>query len=380
MDHVFRCPICGNQDTKYIGMRNHQPYCRRCLSFQGNNAHYRQYEKVNIKSEIDYELTTNQAKIAQKVVDNFLSKKNTLIYAVTGAGKTELVFSVITEALHQGLQVGFTIPRKDVVIELAQRLKSAFPTVDMAVVYGGHTEKIEGQIIILTTHQLYRYPQYFDLLIFDEIDAFPYVDNDLLITMFKRSVRGNYVLMSATPSRQEINEFQHSQTLLTLFERFHHQPLPVPQIIFRLFGSQYIYLIRKCRAWKRTNKPFLIFVPTIAQTKILFSLINIFVKNGNYVHSKKESREAIIENFKKQKLSYLVTTSVLERGITIANLQVLIFDAQHPLYTPKTLIQISGRVGRKLDAPEGEVIFLANEITHEMETAISDIRNKNTFL
>lgn len=173
MNDNFCCPKCGNQDSKYIGFRNGQAYCRRCLSFQGSEAAQRFYPKRNIKPLINYELTSNQSIISQKVVENFKANSNTLIYAVTGAGKTELVFAVIVEALNQGLQVGFTIPRKDVVIELSERLKSAFPTIEIAVVYGGHVDNLEGQIVILTTHQLYRYPHYFDLLIFDEIDAFP---------------------------------------------------------------------------------------------------------------------------------------------------------------------------------------------------------------
>ena len=46
----------------------------------------------------------------------------------------------------------------------------------------------------------------------------------------------------------------------------------------------------------------------------------------------------------------LRSTSVLERGVTIKNLQVIVFNAEHELYDEKSLIQISGRVGRKIDA------------------------------
>ena len=56
----------------------------------------------------------------------------------------------------------------------------------------------------------------------DEIDAFPYKDNPLLIEMFKRSVNGNYILMSATPSRSVLEEFsKKDHDILTLFTRYH---------------------------------------------------------------------------------------------------------------------------------------------------------------
>lgn len=338
------------------------------------------YPIREITPRINYRLTDKQTEIASKVLKNYLDGKNTLIYAVTGAGKTELVYEVIAHVLSQGLMVGFVIPRKDVVIELASRLKRAFPSVDTAVVYGGHTNKIEGQLIILTSHQLYRYPDFFDLLIFDEIDAFPYVDNALLEKMFVQSVHGHYVLMSATPSRKEIKTFQEKGTLLTLFERFHRHPLPVPKIAIYFWGVEYIYLIKKCHQWNKENKPFLVFVPIISQAKTIFQILNLFIKNGEYVHSQRENRDDLIANFKKRKISFLVTTSVLERGVTIENLQIIIFNAHHPLFTSKVLIQMSGRVGRKFNYPNGEIIFLAARKTKEMQEAIDDINRKNQTL
>jgi competence protein ComFA len=68
---------------------------------------------------------------------------------------------------------------------------------------------------------------------------------------------------------------------------------------------------------------------------------------------------------------------VLERGVTIKNLQVVVFKADHALYTSHALIQIAGRVGRKKDAPTGEVVFIADNQTKEMEEAISEIKRAN---
>ena len=50
------------------------------------------------------------------------------------------------------------------------------------------------------------------------------------------------------------------------------------------------------------------------------------------------------------------------------------------MYDSQTLIQISGRVGRKIDAPEGEVIFLVNKETEAIKDAISTIKRKNKSL
>ena len=108
--------------------------------------------------------------------------------------------------------------------------------------------------------------------------------------------------------------------------------------------------------------------------------IKIFVKNGTFVHSKCKDRSKKINSFKKGELDYLVTTAVLERGVTFKDLQVIIYDADNELYNSQTLIQIAGRVGRKIDAPEGEVIFLVNKTTSEINEAISTIKSKNRHL
>lgn len=202
MEDIFVCPLCGNQDKKYIGYLNNKPYCRRCIQFVGEN--YDQSldkEVIDAKTFINYELSKEQKEISSKVLESFINKKNTLIYAVCGSGKTELVFKVIEYSLKNHLKVGFAIPRKDVVIELKDRLSQVFKNNKVISIYGGNTKDLNGDITVLTTHQLYRFDKVFDLLILDEIDAFPYKDNIVLENIFKRSVKGNYILMSATPSK-----------------------------------------------------------------------------------------------------------------------------------------------------------------------------------
>jgi competence protein ComFA len=71
----------------------------------------------------------------------------------------------------------------------------------------------------------------------------------------------------------------------------------------------------------------------------------------------------------------------LERGVTIRDLQVIVAKAdEKKIYTSSTLIQISGRAGRKADAPDGEVTFLIEKETEEIHDAIKEIQFCNTFL
>ena len=374
----FICPICGNADPKYIGNKNGQPYCRKCISFKGDKAALKEMKKGTITFNLKYKLSKEQQEISKKVVENYRNGINTLINAVCGSGKTELVYGVIAHALTTGQQVGFAVPRKDVAQELFLRIKDVFTSNKVVLVCGGHHEDLEGDIVVLTTHQLYRYENYFGLLILDEIDAFPYQGNEVLDAMFHRAVKKNYVMMSATPSKEVLQHFsQQNFDILQLNKRYHGHKLPEPKFIKKLGLSMRLELIKLLNQFEKENKPVFVFVPTIQLAEYLFEKIKDNAPGGNFVHSKCVDRAQRIKDFRDHKYSYLITTAVLERGVTVKDLQVIIYEADHHLYDESTLVQISGRVGRKYDAPEGEVIFLGFKETLAIKNAIQQIRTKN---
>ena len=381
MGTSFVCPRCGNSDPRFLGHKNGEVYCRKCISFRGEEALEKKASPKNVVLSLDYRLSKEQEALSKQIIENYDKGIDTLVYAVCGSGKTEISYGIIARSMARGLRVGFALPRRDVVIELFFRLKNAFPNNKIVAVYGGKTSRLEGDCIILTTHQLYRYPNYFDLLVMDEIDAFPFKGNDVLIAMYKRSLKGHCVMMSATPSEAVIKEFQgEGHAILELRTRFHKHPIPVPKTITVPSIFQLLFVIRRLRVYGKEGKPCLIFVPTVEDAELLFQKLSMFVKGGDYVSSKRRMREAIISKFKKGGYSYLVTTAVLERGVTVKGVQVIVYGADDPIYDSAALIQIAGRVGRKKGAEDGDVFFLAKEESKSMRKAIKEIRFCNTFL
>ena len=376
----YRCPICGNTNPIYIGYFKNTPYCRRCLKFIAKQ----EVENIIFNNEtvlnLNYELTQKQEAISNQIIDNFKAKRNTLIHAVCGAGKTELTFKLIEYCLKNNLKVGFSIPRKDVVIELYNRLKDVFINSKVICLYGGNTNDLEGELTVLTTHQLYRYKKYFDLLILDEIDAFPFKNNQVLHSFLNRSLKGNLLLMTATITDNEKETFRNNKfEIIELYQRFHGYKMPVPKIVLKTGIFKLLYLLKKVKEFVDNKKPLLIFVGYIKDSINLFTFINIFVKGGAYLNSKVEKRENIINEFKRGELKYIVTTSVLERGVTLSNLQVIVYDSYKNVFDSQTLIQTSGRVGRKKEFPNGEIIFLSYKKTKEMENAIKTIIEENNI-
>lgn len=374
----FHCPRCGNSDGRLVGYRNGVPYCRVCLSFAGRDATKERAVTPGIELKLDYPLSPKQSECAQKTLSYIQRGKDVLIHAVTGAGKTELVYPSMAYVLEKRGRVGFATPRKDVVIDLLPRIQEAFPKAECLAVYGEHTALLEGDIVVLTSHQLYRYPDYFDLLVFDEIDAFPYRGNPQLKHFFRRSVHGRAILLSATPSREDIAEMrQKGGEVVELYERYHGGKLPVPEIQIAHSLLLKGLCAKALKEFLDQGKPVFVFVPTIAEGKKLFAFLNPLFEGGAFVSSKAAERKVEIDRFKKGKRRYLVTTSILERGVTVKNLQVIVYDSANDIYDAKALVQIAGRAGRKIDCRDGKVLFLADERSKAMQEAIDEIRTYN---
>jgi len=381
MENLFICPICGNSSKKYVGYRNGKPYCRKCISFKGEPAKYYVAKPSSSRIYLSYDLSVEQQAISNALIENYKKGKNSFVNAVCGSGKTEIVLGLISYAIQCGEKVGFAVPRRDVAIELYDRFVSIFRDNKIALVYGNHHDVLSGNLVCLTTHQLYRYEHYFNLLIMDEIDAFPYKGNDVLKSYFKRSLKGNYVLMSATVSptlKKEI--IRDGCIVLELLTRFHKHPLPVPEAVEANSLILYYKLIKQLYLFTKNNKPVFVFCPTIEICETTYKIVKIFIKNGMCIHSKKYDRETILNKFRNGDYKFLITTAVLERGITVKDLQVIVLFADHKIYDCYSLIQIAGRVGRKKEFPEGRVIFLARKVNRQILQCIDEINRANSSL
>lgn len=379
--NAYTCPRCLNNDPFKIGLRNGLPYCRACIQFQQEPWQPQTRHPIAVRIQLGYHLTEAQQNISKGLIDCYRNNQSAMVDAVTGSGKTEIVFGLIQIALAEGKRIGFVIPRKDVVIELIPRFKAVFPTINVVGVFGGSSSNLEGDLVILTTHQMYRYEQYFDVLIFDEVDAFPYAGDPVLKAMVKRATKGIIIYLSATFTRDELNQFKNDGgKVFQLFKRFHGFPIPSLHYKIHPFFIKWFTIIELLYQMNKEAKPVFIFVPTITIGQLLYRWLNIFIKDVSLVYSSIEERESIVADFKNKKSGVLITTSILERGITMVGLQVIIFMADHPLYSTSTLIQMAGRVGRKKMDPQGKVIILVNKVTSDIKAAQEKITLANAYL
>lgn len=313
-----------------------------------------------------------------------------LIWAVTGAGKTEMTFPLVDYMIQQQGRVLIATPRRDVVLELAPRISRAFPAQTVTVLYGGSEQRWqEGQIVIATTHQLLRYGAAFDLVIIDEIDAFPYEGNPMLQYAAGQVCLpyGKYVYLSATPSKELQKQIQYGTLAhAKVPARFHGHPLPVPHWLrmapfsyWRKKNSIPPSLLIKLRHSIERNAQIFWFVPRIDWITDMVTLIQHHFPHLAVAGTSSQDayRAEKVMAFRDRHIRLLVTTTILERGVTVPQSDVYIIEANHSVYRTAALIQMAGRAGRSKEDPTGQVIFAATERTASQQEAIRQIRYMN---
>ena len=379
----MKCYRCGNEDPLYFYLDNHTYYCRKCVGFKRLNANEEIKVKPVIKRKINaqyylpYTLSKKQQMAAKQILDYLIHKKDVFVYAACGAGKTELSMEAIKYYLQKGLKVGFAISRRQVVIELTQRFKQAFPMIKVVCVCEGYLNDLDGDLIVCTMHQLYRYHGWFDLLIMDEVDAFPYRGNELLKTIAYNACVGQKLMLSATPDDEIKTLIKNNQiALVTLFERPHGYPLIEPKVITLIPIMQYLYMIYYIEKHKKLKIPLLIFVPTIKLGKKLYYLLKLKYRCCLFT-SQSENKDQILQAFQNHQYEFIIATTVLERGITILGINIMVIQADHNVFNEASLIQIIGRVGRKKEMPFGEGVFLCKKKTDDIKNCCLAIQKMN---
>lgn len=339
-----------------------------------------QKKRHQIHFHLAYELTAYQKKAIQQLNAYLKDKHDVLVYAATGAGKTEIVMQSIENYLNQGKKVGIAISRRQVVLEIAKRMQEAFSSIQVIAVCEGYTRVVDGDLIVCTMHQLYRYPQCFDLLIMDEVDAFPYFQNALLEKVAMHACVGQKIYLSATPDALMKQQIKAGKLkVVELFVRPHFHPLVVPKVRCAPFWIQVLLLLSFLYKKKREQKQVLIFVPTIAMGECCAYLCKVLFACASF-SSKTIEKEKILDAFRAQQIQFLFCTTVLERGITIKGVDVCVLQGEHIVFNEASLIQIFGRVGRSIAIPTGEALLLCTHQNDEIKNCVKHLRKMNESL
>lgn len=397
------CSRCGNKAenwfARYLCARCGEIclYCRKCLMMGRINActpllgwngpapkHHLPERILGWKGQ----LSLGQQTASNRVVETVQNTSDLLVWAVCGAGKTEVLFAGIESALTARKRVCIATPRTDVVLELTPRLKSAFPGIGVASLYGGSEERhLYAPLTIATTHQLLRFYHAFDTIILDEVDAFPYTAEESLqyAAVQARKSESAMIYLTATPSEKWQRECRTGKRpFTTIPARFHRQPLPIPH--FTWCGNWQKQLkneklpaniLNWVKERLEDKKQALLFFPHIRLMEKALPILRKLAPEIEAVHAEDPDRNEKVQKMRNKVIPLLLTTTILERGVTFPNIDVAVVGADDDIFTESALVQISGRAGRSKDFPDGVVTFFHYGKTEAMLNARKQIITMN---
>ena len=369
-------------------------YCRECLLMKRVRSdqalYYFPQEDFPKQDVLKWrgQLTPFQEKVSEGLLQAVEKKEPILVHAVTGAGKTEMIYQVVAKVINAGGAVCLASPRIDVCLELYKRLQDDFAC-EIALLHGESEPYFRTPLVVATTHQLLKFHHAFDLLIVDEVDAFPYVDNSVLYYAVNQCVKveGLTIFLTAT-STDELDKKVRTGELkrLSLPRQFHGNPLIIPKPVWlsdfnrcleknKLSAKLKTYIEKQ----RRTSYPLLIFASEIKKGEKLKEILQEQFPNENigFVSSVTENRLEQVQAFRDGELTILISTTILERGVTFPCVDVFVVEANHRLFTKSSLIQIGGRVGRSMDRPTGELLFFHDGLNTSIKKAIKEIKQMN---
>lgn len=244
----IRCYRCNHVTEKSLGaLPRGEFYCPHCINL-GRVSTLNKFYHVPEPNQFTVtepiltwkgKLSPLQQQASEKISRGMADHVQQLLWAVTGAGKTEMMFAGIAAAIERGERIGIASPRVDVCLELFPRLKAAFANCDIALLHGRQELPYHyAQLTICTTHQLLRFYHAFDNLIIDEVDAFPYAANASLLYATKQAIKknGGCLYLTATPGDALLREIKSKRLVVNYLPLRYHGHL-LPQIKVRLaFG------------------------------------------------------------------------------------------------------------------------------------------------
>lgn len=375
----IRCLRCGQETPRRIAaLPNGEFYCPRCINL-GRVATLNKFYHVPEPNQFTIvqpvltwtgQLSPLQAAASAEVDAGMKAHRHQLLWAITGAGKTEMMFKGIAHALERGERLAVASPRVDVCLELYPRLQAAFQNTSLALLHGHQELPYRyAQLTVCTTHQLLRFYHAFDNLIIDEVDAFPFAANDALLFASQQAVKeaGGCLYLTATPGPALLRQVKRGKLAVSYLPLRYHGHL-LPRIHLRLAptwrrgvrrGRLPASLLSQLRRTLDAHYCFLLFVPHVADLAPVAAALKKELSQHPFVtvHAADPDRLAKVQGMRDGKYDFLVTTTILERGVTFPGIDVFVLGADDPVFSSSALVQIAGRVGRNAARPTGMVCF-----------------------
>ena len=336
--------------------------------------------------------------VQEQVIPHILFGKDIIASAQTGTGKTAafllpLIHKIITD-VEQGNTISalVIVPTRELAIQIAQHLEgfSYFASISSIAIYGGgdgnafiqekKAVSMGADIVVCTPGKMmshikmgYVKLQGLKYLVLDEADRMldmGFFDDIMFVIKHLPPKRQNLLFSATMPHK-----------IRELARKILHQPIEVNiaiskppekiiQLAYIVYDTQKIPLVTHLLKNSQFNNT-LIFCSSKQSVKQLTRDLKRAGFNADEIHSdlEQDKREDVLSQFRSGRLTILIATDILSRGIDIDNIELVInFDVPHD---GEDYVHRIGRTARAM--ADGTAITLVSTAEQRKFSAIEKL-------
>lgn len=233
--------------------------------------------------------------------------------------------------------------------------------------------------MVISSHEnALKFNGIYDLIIYDDINCVPEYSKDEIRNLV--ASRGGHYSKFITFS---IEQIFYNFKEIRLPVRGDKKPFIEPRIVITRvdIGKNIPYVIFDYIKWIiQSERKVIIFVPDGEKVNSTYQYINNLCHKicGNilYYHKDKSEQKTLL-NFSKQKCSILITNDYECEYFLSELYDIMVYFCDNDIFDYKKLVYFCGKTGWVENTGKGEVVFLANNETKDMERAKNLARKFN---
>ncbi len=334
--------------------------------------------------KIPFKLTNDQLFSTKEIYEDLISDKrmNRLLQGDVGSGKTIVAMIAVYINHLSGYSSALMVPTEVLANQHFENFKKMLPDLKIELLTSSTKnkvklkEKIEKNEVdlVIGTHAIITDDVSFGnlgLVITDEQHRFGVNQRENLIN---KGVRPDILYMSATPIPRTFALTIYGDMDISSIKELPHGRHPVKTYIKS--GKDLRWVLEKMLFELEKKHQIYVVVPLIEESEKsdLQSALDVYEKmnrafgkkfNVGLLHGKlkNDEKENVINEFKKNNINILVSTTVVEVGVDVANATLMIIYEAH-MFGLSTLHQLRGRVGRS--SLESSCILLSDSRTSRL--------------
>lgn len=358
-------------------------------------------ELIKLKESLDFQLTSDQNKVIKQIL---LEQKsdfsiNRLLQGDVGSGKTIVAFITIFNVILNGYKVCMIVPTEVLAMQHYNEAIHLFEkfNINIRLLVGSVKEKdkkiikeeLKGDspIFLIGTHAILEDDVEINKLgyiVFDEQHRFGVSQRSKLIHKSKEK-NCDVLVMTATPIPRTLFLYIYNGMDISTIKELPSNRKKVETIHMKQENRDAIYTILKteinkggqcyivCPLIEESEKMDLVSVESIYNELKSSELSSYSI---GFLHGKMDNKtkNEVMKNFKDGNLDILISTTVIEVGISVSNATVIVIENAER-FGLSQIHQLRGRVGR--GSKEGMCLLVTNSMNNVTKKRISTLVESN---